>query len=145
MVDDLCCKLGISRGIFYNRRSKYAGLEVYEATCLRELEIDNITQSSLEFCAKAMFGIIAFVDAGLALDGYKFQVVRSVNQHHDCLFQHYYRLVNLARCLIQDLTFTKFLVCTAKLDSILESTYYLLPSELTLAITRSIINEVLFC
>jgi len=40
-VDDLCRKLGISTGTFYNWRSKYAGLEVNEAKHLRELETEN--------------------------------------------------------------------------------------------------------
>ncbi len=40
-VDDLCRKLGISTGTFYNWRSKYAGLEVNEAKRLRELETEN--------------------------------------------------------------------------------------------------------
>lgn len=40
-VDDLCRKLGISSGTFYNWRSKYAGLEVNEAKRLRELESEN--------------------------------------------------------------------------------------------------------
>ena len=40
-VDDICRKLGISNGTFYNWRSKYAGLEVNEAKRLRELETEN--------------------------------------------------------------------------------------------------------
>ena len=40
-VEDLCRKLGISNGTFYNWRSKYAGLEVNEAKRLRELESEN--------------------------------------------------------------------------------------------------------
>jgi len=40
-VDDICSKLGISNGTFYNWRSKYAGLEVNEAKRLRELEAEN--------------------------------------------------------------------------------------------------------
>ena len=40
-VDDICRELGISNGTFYNRRSKYAGLEVNEAKRLRELETEN--------------------------------------------------------------------------------------------------------
>ncbi len=40
-VDDICRRLGISSGTFYNRRSKYAGLEVNEAKRLRELEQEN--------------------------------------------------------------------------------------------------------
>lgn len=40
-VDDLCRRLGISSGTFYNWRSKYAGLEVNEAKRLRELESEN--------------------------------------------------------------------------------------------------------
>lgn len=35
-VEDICRKLSISTGTFYNWRSKYAGLEVNEAKCLRE-------------------------------------------------------------------------------------------------------------
>lgn len=40
-VDDICRKLSISSGTFYNWRSKYAGLEVNEAKRLRELETEN--------------------------------------------------------------------------------------------------------
>ena len=40
-VDDICRELGISNGTFYNRRSKYAGLEVNEAKRLRKLETEN--------------------------------------------------------------------------------------------------------
>ena len=40
-VDDLCRRLGISTGTFYNWRSKYGGLEVNEAKRLRELESEN--------------------------------------------------------------------------------------------------------
>lgn len=40
-VDDICRKLGISVGTFYNWRSKFAGLEVNEAKRLRDLETEN--------------------------------------------------------------------------------------------------------
>ena len=40
-VDDICRRLGISLGTFYNWRSEYAGLEVNEAKRLRELEQEN--------------------------------------------------------------------------------------------------------
>lgn len=40
-VDEICRQLGISNGLFYNRRSKYSGIEVNEATHLRELESEN--------------------------------------------------------------------------------------------------------
>ena len=40
-VDDICRRLGISSGTFYNWRIKYAGLEVNEAKRLRELEQEN--------------------------------------------------------------------------------------------------------
>ena len=40
-VDDICRRLGISSGTFYNWRSKYADLEVNEAKRLRELEQEN--------------------------------------------------------------------------------------------------------
>lgn len=40
-VEDLCRKLGISIGTFYNWRSKFGGLEVNEAKRLRELEVEN--------------------------------------------------------------------------------------------------------
>jgi putative transposase len=40
-VEDICRKLGISTGTFYNWRSKYAGLEVNEAKRLKELESEN--------------------------------------------------------------------------------------------------------
>jgi putative transposase len=40
-AEDLCRRLGISMGTFYNWRSKYAGMEVNEAKRLRELESEN--------------------------------------------------------------------------------------------------------
>lgn len=40
-VEDICRKLSISSGTFYNWRSKYAGLEVSEAKRLKELETEN--------------------------------------------------------------------------------------------------------
>lgn len=40
-VDDICRRLGISTGTFYNWRSKFAGMEVNEAKRMRELEIEN--------------------------------------------------------------------------------------------------------
>ena len=40
-VDDICRRLGISDETFYNARSKYAGLQVNDAKCLRELESEN--------------------------------------------------------------------------------------------------------
>ncbi len=40
-VEDICRRLNISNGTFYNWRSKYAGLEVSEAKRLRELESEN--------------------------------------------------------------------------------------------------------
>ena len=40
-VDELCRRLNISQGTFYNWRSKYAGLEVNEAKRLKELETEN--------------------------------------------------------------------------------------------------------
>ncbi len=40
-VDDICRKLNIPTGTFYNWRSKYAGLEVNEAKRLKELETEN--------------------------------------------------------------------------------------------------------
>ena len=40
-VDDICRRLGISSGTFYNWRSMFAGLEVNEAKRMRELEAEN--------------------------------------------------------------------------------------------------------
>jgi putative transposase len=40
-VDDICRRMGISVGTFYNWRSKYGGLEVNEAKRLKELESEN--------------------------------------------------------------------------------------------------------
>lgn len=40
-VEELCRKLSISSGTFYNWRSKFAGLEVNEAKRLKELEVEN--------------------------------------------------------------------------------------------------------
>ena len=40
-VNDICRDMGISTGTFYNRRSKFSGLEVNEAKRLKELESEN--------------------------------------------------------------------------------------------------------
>ena len=40
-MDDICRRLGISSGTFYNWRSKYGGLEANEAKRLRELGQEN--------------------------------------------------------------------------------------------------------
>jgi putative transposase len=40
-VNDICHKLGIAHGTFYNWSSKYAGLKVNDASRLRELETEN--------------------------------------------------------------------------------------------------------
>lgn len=40
-VDDICRRLGISTGTFYNWRSKYAGMEVNEARGMKDLELEN--------------------------------------------------------------------------------------------------------
>lgn len=40
-VDEICRRMGISSGLFYNWRSKYAVMEVNEAKCLKELESEN--------------------------------------------------------------------------------------------------------
>lgn len=40
-VPDICRELGISEGIFYNWRAKYAGMEVNEAKRMKELESEN--------------------------------------------------------------------------------------------------------
>lgn len=40
-VDDICRKLGVSTGTFYNWRSKFAWLEVNEAKRLKDLETEN--------------------------------------------------------------------------------------------------------
>lgn len=40
-VDDLCRRLGIANGTFYNWRAKYGGLEINEARRLRDLESEN--------------------------------------------------------------------------------------------------------
>ena len=39
--DEICRKVNISSGTFYNWRSKYAGLEVNEAKRLKDLESEN--------------------------------------------------------------------------------------------------------
>ena len=41
-VDDICRKLGISNGTFYNWSSKFSGLDINKAKRLRELEAENI-------------------------------------------------------------------------------------------------------
>jgi len=40
-VEDICRRLGISQGTFYNWRSKFGGLEVSDAKRLRDLESEN--------------------------------------------------------------------------------------------------------
>ena len=40
-VGDIFRELGISLGTFFNWHSKYAGLEVNEAKCLKEIESEN--------------------------------------------------------------------------------------------------------
>ena len=40
-VEDICRRLGVSQGTFYNWRSKFGGLEVNDAKRLRELESEN--------------------------------------------------------------------------------------------------------
>ena len=40
-VDEICREMDISSGTFYNRRSKYAGLEVNQAKRLKDLESEN--------------------------------------------------------------------------------------------------------
>lgn len=40
-VDDICRRISISNGTFYNWRSKYGGMEINEAKRLRELESEN--------------------------------------------------------------------------------------------------------
>lgn len=40
-VDEICRRMGISSGTFYNWRSKYVGMEVNEAKRLKELESEN--------------------------------------------------------------------------------------------------------
>ena len=40
-VEDICRRMGISNGTFYNWRSKYAGMEVNEVRRLKELESEN--------------------------------------------------------------------------------------------------------
>ncbi len=40
-VEDICRRMSISNGTFYNWRSKYAGMEVNEARRLKALEAEN--------------------------------------------------------------------------------------------------------
>ena len=40
-VEDICRRMGISQGTFYNWRSKFGGLEINEAKRLRDLESEN--------------------------------------------------------------------------------------------------------
>jgi putative transposase len=40
-VADICRRLGIAEGTFYNCRAKYGGMEVNEAKRLKELEAEN--------------------------------------------------------------------------------------------------------
>jgi putative transposase len=40
-VGDIFREMGISLGTFFNWHSKYAGLEVNEAKCLKEVESEN--------------------------------------------------------------------------------------------------------
>lgn len=40
-VADICRRIGIAEGTFYNWRAKYGGMEVSDAKRLRELEAEN--------------------------------------------------------------------------------------------------------
>ena len=40
-VEDICRRLGVSQGTFYNWRSKFGGMEINDAKRLRELESEN--------------------------------------------------------------------------------------------------------
>ena len=40
-VDGLCRELGIAKGIFYNWRKKYAGMDAQQMKKLKELEEEN--------------------------------------------------------------------------------------------------------
>ena len=40
-VADLCRRIGVAQGTFYNWRAKFGGMEVNEAKRMRELEAEN--------------------------------------------------------------------------------------------------------
>ena len=40
-VADICRRVGVAQGTFYNWRAKFGGMEVNEAKCMRELEAEN--------------------------------------------------------------------------------------------------------
>ena len=40
-VADICRRVGVAQGTFYNWRAKFGGMEVNEAKRLHELEIEN--------------------------------------------------------------------------------------------------------
>lgn len=40
-VDDICRRMGIGSGTFYNWRNKYGGLEINDARRLKDLESEN--------------------------------------------------------------------------------------------------------
>ena len=40
-VADICRRIGVAQGTFYNWRAKFAGMEVNEAKRMRELEAEN--------------------------------------------------------------------------------------------------------
>ncbi len=40
-VADICRRIGVAQGTFYNWRAKFGGMEVNEARRLRELESEN--------------------------------------------------------------------------------------------------------
>lgn len=40
-AEDICRELGISKGTFYNWKSRYGGMEVSDVQRLKELEVEN--------------------------------------------------------------------------------------------------------
>ena len=40
-VADICRRIGVAEGTFYNWRAKYGGMEVNEAKRLKDLEVEN--------------------------------------------------------------------------------------------------------
>ena len=40
-IAEICCRIGVTQGTFYNWRAKFGGMEVNEAKQLRELEMEN--------------------------------------------------------------------------------------------------------
>lgn len=41
-IKDICWQVGISVLIYYQWKSKYGGMEVFDFKCVKELEVENV-------------------------------------------------------------------------------------------------------